>query len=202
MQAGQRVGGGPGAPTPPAPPPAGEEARPAPGSASSPIQGAREQPVSARTRRQEPATSSAVSKFMWKLTHTSSGRKGGKWESWGAWGGCNQTCGSGQRLRRRECGFEDSSCKGTSCIGPQEQADTCNTQCCKWQCCAGVCKNCVVRPPGWSMGELGSVGGLQQVMWNRLHVQSKKVPLPRQLLQGRPMHWRRKPNQNMQHSVL
>ncbi|CAL4108319.1 unnamed protein product, partial [Meganyctiphanes norvegica] len=55
---------------------------------------------------------------------------GGSWGRWGAWGPCSHSCNSGFRLRTRICEQPKTGLGGSSCSGPENQVDDCNSQTC------------------------------------------------------------------------
>ena len=104
-------------------------------SATSPIPCARGQNVLALMNRLKTATTNAVSYYSFLGLMFCSGQSDGVWKSWGGWSLCSKTCGTGQKFRSRECFYSDPLCKGTSCSGSAQDAESCNTQCCKFFFC-------------------------------------------------------------------
>ncbi|XP_067056576.1 coadhesin-like isoform X2 [Acropora muricata] len=49
----------------------------------------------------------------------------GGWSSWGAWGSCSKTCGTGNRNRYRSCTAPTPKYGGRSCIGSSMQRKSC-----------------------------------------------------------------------------
>ena len=52
----------------------------------------------------------------------------GDWKLWTDWGECSVTCGGGLRNRTREC--LNPLHGGADCVGPSEQAESCNEHPC------------------------------------------------------------------------
>ena len=50
----------------------------------------------------------------------------GNWGSWETWGECSKTCGTGSRLRSRECNDPPAMNGGAECVGDNFDQDYCN----------------------------------------------------------------------------
>ena len=50
----------------------------------------------------------------------------GNWGSWETWGSCSKTCGTGSRLRTRECNDPPPMAGGAECVGDIFDQDYCN----------------------------------------------------------------------------
>ena len=51
----------------------------------------------------------------------------GRWGTWGAYGACSVTCGSGNQTRTRLCNAPPPSLGGLPCPGSDSTTQTCNT---------------------------------------------------------------------------
>ncbi|XP_044164585.1 SCO-spondin-like isoform X4 [Acropora millepora] len=75
----------------------------------------------------------------------------GGWSSWGAWGSCSKTCGTGNRNRYRSCTAPTPKYGGRSCIGSSIQRKSCFIKHCPvhggwsswgtWGSCSKTCGN-------------------------------------------------------------
>ena len=54
----------------------------------------------------------------------------GQWGPWGGYGSCSKSCGSGQKVRTRECNNPSPSHGGKGCIGSDREETICNTKGC------------------------------------------------------------------------
>ncbi|XP_068740832.1 A disintegrin and metalloproteinase with thrombospondin motifs adt-1-like isoform X4 [Montipora capricornis] len=54
----------------------------------------------------------------------------GGWSSWGGWGSCSRTCGTGSQNRYRSCSNPPPSNGGISCIGSSRQSTSCTIKPC------------------------------------------------------------------------
>ena len=56
----------------------------------------------------------------------------GAYSSWSAWGACDQSCGSGHKLRVRSCSSPEPQFGGKNCSshGPEYELVACNTDPC------------------------------------------------------------------------
>ena len=54
----------------------------------------------------------------------------GGWCSWSAWSDCSKSCGSGTKLRARQCKCPARKGVGSSCVGSSSQGTTCNDVVC------------------------------------------------------------------------
>ena len=58
----------------------------------------------------------------------------GGWSSWGIWGHCSKTCGTGLHTRDRACTAPPPSYGGKSCVGSSSQQQSCSTSPCPGKC--------------------------------------------------------------------
>ncbi|XP_052105775.1 SCO-spondin-like [Mytilus californianus] len=54
----------------------------------------------------------------------------GNWTDWSEWGSCSDTCGSGLKLRYRNCSNPEPQFGGIDCVGNKTEIDSCNDQYC------------------------------------------------------------------------
>ncbi|XP_052271661.1 uncharacterized protein LOC127872369 [Dreissena polymorpha] len=59
----------------------------------------------------------------------------GGWTSWSMWGPCSVTCGSGQKIRVRECSNPEPENRGADCTGDTSHVQNCTmTDICVYEC--------------------------------------------------------------------
>ncbi|XP_067056579.1 coadhesin-like isoform X1 [Acropora muricata] len=73
----------------------------------------------------------------------------GGWSSWGAWGSCSRTCGTGNQNRHRSCTAPVPKYRGRSCSGVSRQSKSCYRRHCpvnggwsswgSWSRCSKTC---------------------------------------------------------------
>ncbi|XP_033759595.1 A disintegrin and metalloproteinase with thrombospondin motifs adt-1-like [Pecten maximus] len=54
----------------------------------------------------------------------------GGWSSYGNWGSCSRSCGTGSRSRTRQCNSPAPAYNGADCVGSDTNTETCNTHPC------------------------------------------------------------------------
>ena len=54
----------------------------------------------------------------------------GNWGAWSEFGSCSVTCGTGEKIRTRQCNNPPPANGGDNCEGKASDDDDCNTQLC------------------------------------------------------------------------
>lgn len=54
----------------------------------------------------------------------------GGWSSWGQWGECSRSCGTGVQFRTRQCDNPRPAYGGSSCSGDSEEFRLCSMESC------------------------------------------------------------------------
>ena len=58
----------------------------------------------------------------------------GGWCGWNAWSHCSKSCGSGTKLRTRQCKCPAKKGVGSDCVGSPSQGTGCNNVICPGNC--------------------------------------------------------------------
>ena len=75
--------------------------------------------------------------------HGGGGAVDGEWGDWTLWSSCNATCGTGVRIRTRECTGPYHN--GQPCHGESQQMEYCNDNPCRGQYIAYLCASTVAQ---------------------------------------------------------